>query len=413
MGCCSAGLTEEEVGHQGIEDKLKKMDRSEEFQYKLLLLGAGESGKSTLLSHMKQIHGRPFTENELKLFKKHILKVFFKQKKKNEAIRAEVAAMTEQNEFGKVEYEKFRSLWMDEGIQRTLEYRHRYQLIDTVEYLFENMERFSQPDYIPTFADVLHCRKRSIGFHKERFVIQANGKNVAEILELYDVGGQRNERSKWMNLFDHCDAMVFVAALSEFNQTLFEDSTQNRMKESLSLFGHIINLDVFKNSHTILFLNKSDLFREKIKKFRLSDYFDNYNGKEASFEDGVEFIKRQFLSTCNDQEKLVYVHITCATDPKNRQFIAAWIYLIFFCFVLLSFLVFCSVSCSFVCFFSKVGSFCFDSIFLICGLISPLLFFFFPFWYNDQKKEENKKRIKNKSKTKTKRNIKKVLKSVW
>lgn len=47
--------------------------------------------------------------------------------------------------------------------------------------------------------------------------------------ELYDVGGQRNERKKWINCFEGVNTILFVAALSEYDQNLFEDSSVNRM----------------------------------------------------------------------------------------------------------------------------------------------------------------------------------------
>ena len=46
--------------------------------------------------------------------------------------------------------------------------------------------------------------------------------------EMYDVGGQRNERKKWIHCFDNVTAVIFVAALSEYDQCLFEDASTNR-----------------------------------------------------------------------------------------------------------------------------------------------------------------------------------------
>jgi hypothetical protein len=48
------------------------------------------------------------------------------------------------------------------------------------------------------------------------------------IFEMYDVGGQRNERKKWIHCFDSVTAIIFVAALSEYDQVLFEDASTNR-----------------------------------------------------------------------------------------------------------------------------------------------------------------------------------------
>ena len=42
---------------------------------------------------------------------------------------------------------------------------------------------------------------------------------------LVDVGGQRSERRKWIQCFDDVKAVLFVAALSGYDMTLFEDGT--------------------------------------------------------------------------------------------------------------------------------------------------------------------------------------------
>merc|ERR1712048_1408681 len=81
---------------------------------------------------------------------------------------------------------------------------------------------------------------------------------------MFDVGGQRNERRKWIHTFDHVNAVVFVAALSEYDQVLFEDETQNRMEEALQLFEQIVNSKWFRSTSMILFLNKKDLFEQKM-----------------------------------------------------------------------------------------------------------------------------------------------------
>lgn len=58
---------------------------------------------------------------------------------------------------------------------------------------------------------------------------------------MIDVGGQRNERSKWIHFFEDVTAIIFVVALSEYDLKLEEDESTNRMHESLKLFGDITN----------------------------------------------------------------------------------------------------------------------------------------------------------------------------
>jgi len=115
--------------------------------------------------------------------------------------------------------------------------------------------------------------------------------------------------------FDNTDAIIFVAALSEYNQLLWEDHRSNRMKEAIGLFRGIVNLPVFKKSDVILFLNKSDLFKSKVGKYRIKDYFRDYSGNETE-EDGIEFFKKKFCEQRRGEalNKLIYAHVTCATD---------------------------------------------------------------------------------------------------
>ena len=92
-----------------------------------------------------------------------------------------------------------------------------------------------EDDYIPTEQDVLHARVRSTGIEEAFFEFD----NMS--FRMVDVGGQRSERRKWIHCFDCVTAVVFVSSLSEYDQTLREDDSQNRMKESLLLFDEICN----------------------------------------------------------------------------------------------------------------------------------------------------------------------------
>lgn len=45
---------------------------------------------------------------------------------------------------------------------------------------------------------------------------------------MFDVGGQRDERRKWIQCFNDVTAIIFVCACSSYNLVLWEDNTQNR-----------------------------------------------------------------------------------------------------------------------------------------------------------------------------------------
>lgn len=98
------------------------------------------------------------------------------------------------------------------------------------------------------------------------------------IYRMFDVGGQRSERKKWIHCFENVTAIIFLAAISEYDQVLIEDETVNRMTEALTLFDSICNSKWFSSTSMILFLNKIDLFKDKLPKSKLVEYFPDYNG---------------------------------------------------------------------------------------------------------------------------------------
>jgi len=95
---------------------------------------------------------------------------------------------------------------------------------------------------------------------------------------MFDVGGQRSERKKWIHCFENVTSIIFCVALSEYDQVLLEESNQNRMMESLVLFDSVVNSRWFMRTSIILFLNKVDLFKGKLERSPLGNYFPDYSG---------------------------------------------------------------------------------------------------------------------------------------
>jgi len=203
----------------------------------------------------------------------------------------------------------FKAAWADPGIKQTWENRSKLQIQDSVLYFMENIDRIAAKDYVPDKDDVLHIRNRTTGIIKKKLTMKNR-----EFL-IVDVGGQRSERRKWEHCFDDITALIYVASLASYNQLLFEDETTNRMEESLKVFERTISSKAFKDCSIILFLNKSDLFAEKVGKWPITSFFHNYPGpltKEAQYE----HIKRAFEAK-NKSNRKIHVHCTCATDTSH------------------------------------------------------------------------------------------------
>jgi hypothetical protein len=70
---------------------------------------------------------------------------------------------------------------------------------------------------LPSDEDILRTRLRTTGTSETEFQVQGL------IYRMVDVGGQRSERKKWIHVFDNCKVVLFLAAISGYDQALPED----------------------------------------------------------------------------------------------------------------------------------------------------------------------------------------------
>ena len=119
-----------------------------------------------------------------------------------------------------------------ECLKHHWKYAVEYQLSDSAPYYFQSMDENLETH--PTYLTEQRCVTVTCPDHRSsRNQLQA-GYNIT--YQIFDVGGQRSERRKWLHCFDDVKAVLFIAALSEYDMTLTEDGTTNRMEESLNLF---------------------------------------------------------------------------------------------------------------------------------------------------------------------------------
>uniref|UniRef100_A0A8C7EGU6 Guanine nucleotide-binding protein subunit alpha n=1 Tax=Nothoprocta perdicaria TaxID=30464 RepID=A0A8C7EGU6_NOTPE len=298
-------------------------------------LRTGESGKSTFIKQMRIIHGSGYTEEDRKGFTKLVYQNIFT------AMQAMIRAMDtlkikytlEENEdnvqmIREVEVDKvtvlerkqveaIKKLWEDPGIQECYDRRREYQLSDSAKYYLTDIDRIAMPSFVPTQQDVLRVRVPTTGIIEYPFDLE----NI--IFRMVDVGGQRSERRKWIHCFESVTSIIFLVALSEYDQVLAECDNENRMEESKALFKTIITYPWFLNSSVILFLNKKDLLEEKIMYSHLISYFPEYTGPKQDVKAARDFILKLYQDQNPDKEKVIYSHFTCATDTENIRFVFA------------------------------------------------------------------------------------------
>ncbi|XP_018560127.1 LOW QUALITY PROTEIN: guanine nucleotide-binding protein G(o) subunit alpha-like [Lates calcarifer] len=340
MGMClHQDITEEgkkaKLQSSKIEQDLCEHARTEMNVVKILMLGAAESGKSTLIKQIKIIHSHGFSEQELISFKPAVLdnlltsmkfvlqgmgmlRINLANKKNKVHARSILSCsqcLGDDQELLPFVAHAFCALWADQGVRVATARGYEFDLNDSALYFFENMSRIIAPNYVPTETDVLRVRVRTCGIIETQFQVNET------IFRLYDVGGQRTERRKWLSCFDCIQVVLFVVALSGYDMTLMENPSVNQLQESLELFASICTNTVFNSTSLILFMNKTDLFREKILHSgrHLRFYLSSYAGADGDVDAAAHHITAMFSSCNSSPDKPVYHHFTTATDTTNIQ----------------------------------------------------------------------------------------------
>jgi len=343
MGCAVSSLEKEAAERSRKIDRELALDGEKASrEVKLLLLGAGESGKSTIVKQMKIIHETGYSQEECLQYQPVVysntiqslmaiiramgqLRIDFRDGARADDARQFFSMASAPGEDGKLSYELgmiMKRLWHDHGVQACFHRSREYQLNDSAAYYLNALDRISAQNYRPTQQDVLRTRVKTTGIIETQFKF----KNLH--FKMFDVGGQRSERKKWIHCFEGVTAIIFCVALSGYDLVLAEDEEMNRMMESMKLFDSICNNKWFVDTSIILFLNKKDLFEEKIRKSPLTICFPEYSGPNT-YEDAAAYIQLKFeslnrLTRCRDAKghlKEIYTHFTCATDTTNIQFV--------------------------------------------------------------------------------------------
>ncbi|XP_016957021.1 G protein alpha q subunit-like isoform X1 [Drosophila biarmipes] len=342
LECCESDQDKEhKLTNKLIDLEIRREKKRSKFEFKLLLLGTGESGKSTFIKQMRIIHDNGFSETEKQKYIKLVFQnVFMAMQSIIKAMEklkisygqeehSEVAALVMSIDYDKVTVledpylNAIKTLWNDAGIQECYDRRREYQLTDSAKYFLSDIARIEQDEYLPTDQDILRVRVPTTDIHEYPFNL--DGLKISMV----DVAGQRSERRKWIHCFSNVTAIIFLAALSEYDQVLFESENVNRMEESKCLFQTIIHYEWFQDKSVILFLNKNDLLEEKIKDSHLVDYFPEYDGPKRDAVAAREFILRMYddltrrPKKSNKPDITIYPHFTIATNTENIRFVFA------------------------------------------------------------------------------------------
>ena len=182
------------------------------------------------------------------------------------------------------------ALWGRESI-RQLKVKGR--LPSFMVHFLDNIHRIASPSYSPTDQDILQARVRTVGITEETFRIHNNTYRVI------DVGGSRSQRNVWTSFFQEATAIILLAPISAFDQTLTENRRINRLVDSLDILESIVDCKLLSRVSLILFLNKSDICERKlVQGVQVSKFFPEYTGAN-DFEQVWRWFRIKFQEVVN------------------------------------------------------------------------------------------------------------------
>ncbi|KAJ3429271.1 g protein alpha i subunit [Anaeramoeba flamelloides] len=316
-----------------IDKEIKKDRKEKDKEISFLLLGTGESGKSTFVKQMKILYYGGFDEETQNDFKNAIRSQLISNTelligasddlglKLSKKTKLNVEKFLRLNGFQNEEFvlteelaDCIESIWGDNSIKKAFDQRFNFQIPDSAAWFLDKTREIASENYIPTDQDILGCRIPTTGINEIKFKVkQQNWKII-------DVGGQRNERKKWLHQFEECVVLLYIVAINEYNQTLYEKEGVNRLQESLDLFKKISNMIFFRHTNCVILFNKMDLFEEKIEKYNLNKCFEDYHdGKDL--DSAKDFIKKRFRLMAKNKNRQIFTHFMCAIQTENIKII--------------------------------------------------------------------------------------------
>ncbi|KAF4625325.1 hypothetical protein G7Y89_g12839 [Cudoniella acicularis] len=321
---------------QMIDKTLEEDSRRLRREVKILMLGDSECCQ-TMVKQMKIIHQNGYTEagmaSHKQAVKRNVLDAMRSMLAVAKIARGELDQTTNANvellsrkiegigsNSGEITINKatvtaVEALWANEQFRKIFSESTDVYVPDSASYFIEEIQRIAQETYIPVETDILRTKTKTTGIYETRFNMESLS------IHLFDVGGQRSDRRKWIHSFENITSILFTVDLSSYDQVLLEESNQNGMMESLVLFDSIVNSHWFRHASIILFFCNIAEFKQKLSHSPLSNYFPDYSGGD-DVNRAAKYLLWRF-NQVNRQHLRLYPHLADITDTSNIRLVFA------------------------------------------------------------------------------------------
>ncbi|KNZ73701.1 Guanine nucleotide-binding protein G(t) subunit alpha-3 [Termitomyces sp. J132] len=236
------------------------------------------------------------------------------------------------------------ALWVDPTVKAVLK-RRRIRLEDSAGFFLDDLDRIATKHYEPTDDDIVRARLRTLGIQEYKIEFEQNNSlmdnvgltgNFGQEWKLYDVGGARTVRNAWLPYFEGVNAIIFrayfhfdyaflvtylvllsVAPISCFDERLLEDPDVNRLEDSFLLWRAVCSSKILAKTTMILFLNKCDILRRKLKSgARVKDFLPSYGDRPNDARSFTKYLKDKFRDTLRQhspEPRVSYFYATSVT----------------------------------------------------------------------------------------------------
>jgi len=215
-----------------------------------------------------------------------------------------------------------RDLWAYERVMfvecfdRQNEFQNENRMYTNARYFMDEIDRISEEGYLPIVADIINARRVT----QEVLNYQYQDKDME--IEIIDVGGGIGERQQMIEVFlmqGNLHGIIYIVAVDEYDVYTLNEAgeQQNRIRESLQLFGQIMTHPWHIRTAFLIFLNKQDIFQRKLETTNIVDHFPEFQGFQNDVNDGRTFFRSLFRDSANGRD--TYFHDTQATDENNIQ----------------------------------------------------------------------------------------------
>jgi len=128
---------------------------------------------------------------------------------------------------------------------------------------FPALDRLFDRAYRPLDQDIVHCRARTTGITETVFRLKSHNLHMFDVSQSpfptfttlliglnSQVGGQKNERRKWIHCFEDVTSILFLVSLNGYDMSLSEDRDAVSLRSSrapgLLVFRRLIQYPLYR-----------------------------------------------------------------------------------------------------------------------------------------------------------------------